>query len=323
MSKRYKTNQQVDLIGNPSIRILLLKTVTGFEKKVYKKFESFFQENQITDWWAYKLFGEYDLCIVLKKSSLARELSYAGTIEGIIYSTELLCYLWGKNQEGNFNKTYFDKPLVSISIIKIKPPYIKEGNQYIENALAEFLEKFPDIFCLGSFGWNEVVLIYPSDSFKEIADYFLDNILTIHLKENRKRVGFFLKTFTLVGINYNCLIPLDCSILKNDDNRFSEKLYPSLSISCRPSEMETISRILKEKMKQQNPDTRKMSLGTFDFIMDIREGQWGDFIENLIKFREKYEDSIFKTFVQLSGELYNPMPLKRAWSFEPFVINEV
>jgi len=329
MKQKAVPERQLKIIDSPAIRIILLKTVVGYERQVSRAFGNFLDKNKkeydIEDWWAYKVFGEYDICFIIKRQMFEQDMAYAGTIEGIVYSTELLCYLWGREgQRKQFEKRYFDKPLIFINILKLKPPVIKETKIKVESAVSELLGKFPDIFCLGSFGWGEFVVMYPSSKFDDLQKNFIDTTLSYAMiTENQELISLFLKPFLLVGINYNLLNPkIDCTTLS--DQMIQDKLYPSVSVSCRPSEIELKQRDFFRAMKMPQVETRQTSLtyGIFDFILPIKGITWGEFIERLIRFREANKAAIFKTSVQISGiyDLPSKFKFKRMWKFSPMCI---
>jgi hypothetical protein len=328
MRRATKHKGLVRIINSPAIRIILLKTVVGYERSVFKSFSDFLNANntkyKIDDWWAYKIFGEYDICFIIKRPAFEMDLAYAGTIEGITYSTELLCYLWG--QEGHdklFEKQSFAKPLVFINILKLKPPCMRERDIDIEHTISQLLKH--SVFCLGSFGWNEFVTMYPADRIDELHDNFQATTLTHALySRNRGPVGLFLKPFVMIGVNYQLLYPdIDCSQL--DDQKINQSIFPSVSVSCRPSDIVNLQKAFVKAMKSRGKEIEpRLTFGTFDFTMQVKGITWGQFIDRLIRFREARKASIFKTSVQISEDASVtpelPSNFMKLWKFDPMCV---
>ena len=134
-------------------------------------------------------------------------------------------------------------------------------------------------------------------------------------------MGLFLKSFTMVGVNYRLLYPeLACGELKRES---ISKVYPSVSVSCRPSEIHVMKEKLLKAMTedgQQKKQKARSSLGIYDFVVDVKKLTWGDFIERLIRYRKECKHSLFKTSVQLIGPDQSPPSKPRVWSYDPFCV---
>ena len=328
-------------IGDSAIRIILLKVAVGKERPVYKKYSdylnSLLSQGDLIDWWAYKIFGEYDLCFIIRRHNFNHDMAFAGTIEGITYSTELLCYKWEKlsGTPHLFHKESFKNPLVCISILKVKPPLLKmqDENFEVESALTRILATDSNIFCLGSFGWGEFVFLYPSDTFTQIYKFVRDLNEYGYDDSKQDMTGLFLKSFSLLGVNYDIIHPtLKCKEFIKEEISTKRGFYPSLLISSRPSEISTLHDILSQTFGRhsiwqaalQRLSSKQMStliFGPYDISFVIRGGTWGQFIDNLITFRETHGESIFKTLVQINCVNEHLPQFKKAWTYRPKAIS--
>jgi hypothetical protein len=328
MAKATNTNDRI-VIGENAVKMVLLKTSVGAEFDVYEAFASYLKENNekysISRWWGFKVFGEYDICFIIEKNSFAQDLVYAGSMAGITYSTELLCYLWDKNEAGMPQKDSLDKALNSsllfVNTLKLKPAYHKYAATDVELEISKLLRNYPNIVCLGTFGWSEFVLLYPCTTFEDGFSHFIQAELPFGMDEQGSSMGLFLKSFTMVGVNYRLLYPrLACGELKRE---IISKIYPSVSVSCRPSEIHEMQDKLLQAMSedgQQKKQSASSSLGIYDFVVDIKRLSWGEFIERLIRYRKDYKHSLFKTSVHLIGSDKSPPSKPRVWSYDPFCV---
>jgi len=146
------------VIGKHAVRMVLLKTSVGAELDVYEAFASYLEKNKSIyriSWWAgFKVFGEYDICFIIEKDSFTQDLVYSGTIAGITYSTELLCYLWDQGMEGMARRDSLNEalnsPLVFMNTLKLKPAYHKYTTTDVELEISNLLRVNPNMICLGS-----------------------------------------------------------------------------------------------------------------------------------------------------------------------------
>ncbi len=304
-------------IGEHAIKIILLKTMVGKEKSIYQAFSNAFRRAGVKNWWAYELLGDYDLCFILERKSLEKVLLEEGTIEGIIHSTDLLCYIWGAKGE-ELSTILNKKPLICLNILKLKPPCLRDTVIKIDHELAQFISKH-GTFCLGSFGWSEFILVNACESFMEIPE-FVTATLSIHRTDRAGSLGLFLKSLTLVGINCRHFYPKKkLSFFYRED--IDEKFFPTLAMSCRPSQMEGVRNELKNRMKQFNPEVVP-AIGDYDLIVNfLHKGSWGRFIDKFYSFRNSMQRSLMKTTLILTGnfeEFFNGFPM--AWKFSPMGI---
>lgn len=327
MTKARDTSDGI-VIGEQAVRMVLLKTTVGDERNVYGAFASYLEKNKkkhhISRWSGFKVFGEYDICFIIEKDSFDQDMVYTGTIAGITYSTELLCYLWDQSAEGMPRKDSLDEalksPLICMNTLKLKPAYHRHETTDVELELSKHLRANPSMVCLGSFGWSEFVLLYPCKTFADGFSHFIQAELPFGVDKKGRPMGLFLKSFTMIGVNYRLLYPkLACSELKKENIKL---VYPSVSVSCRPSEIKDMKDKLLQAMTKdgQRKQTARSSLGIYDFVIDVHNLTWGDFIERLIRYRKDYKRSLFKTSVQLIGQEQFPEPKPRIWSYNPFCI---
>ncbi|MEO5357860.1 MAG: hypothetical protein H7844_11240 [Nitrospirae bacterium YQR-1] len=301
-----KLNRDIFRIGDTAVRIIFLKTVVGMEESVYISYKKYLDDTMkdsgISEFFGFKIFGEYDLCFIIFRRDFKHDMAYSGTIEGIVYSTEVLCFMWD-NLHGSKRKSvkkgkYFNKPLICVSIIKLAPFFLKnKDNDDFNKILSSFMNN-ENIMVFGNLGWGEIVLVYASDTFNEIYSSFIQKI-------DPKIIKISVKLFSQIGIKFDMI--LDNSIencLSKDEMAASNAFYPSVFISCRPSEIVPLYNKFLSYMKNLTEiveSTPMITYGSFDFTVEITKGKWGEFIGKLIEFRRENRISIFKTSVQIKG----------------------
>ncbi|KJU85039.1 hypothetical protein MBAV_002764 [Candidatus Magnetobacterium bavaricum] len=312
-------------VGKTALRIILLKTITGDEANVYNKYADFLDELKkikgqnigIKNWCGYKIFGEYDLCFIIERENLDHDLMYSGTIEGITYSTEILCYSSGDYKSEEFYGRCDDSPLISISIIKFDPVVLKyKGRIDAENEYLQKINTQGDLYCFGSFGWGEYVLIYPAKTFNTIYPGFIQDTLISNANERM----YTIKSFSMLGVNGNLLFwqktnnnkekSLDIENIKTLlydklEGKIKQKggFFPSFYVSCNPMKIDILFRRLKDVLSDRGlsiGNSRNIiAFGVHDFIVDIKKGYWRDFLLSILQFREESKGLIFGTYVRL------------------------
>ncbi|MBF0457933.1 MAG: hypothetical protein HQK99_08575 [Nitrospirae bacterium] len=300
------------IIGGKAVRVILLKTAVGWERYVFDKYkEHLDKDDNIEAWQCYKIFGDYDLCFILVRNNLDHDMLTSGTIDGITYSTELLCYTWD-DIDGIVDLTLKDLsafPLVGLIILKIEPYVLADaGPGKIEQ---EFLNLFgsnrnmPEVIRLGTFGWNEFIIVYPINSFIQIYSELIQKVLNHKYGDYR---SCFIKSFSLVGVNYNNLSDSD---MVNELNTIDvSNVYPSIFVACRPCDMKRLYNNLTDILNTKNgirvEKQESLIFGANDFMLKIKEWKCGDLINALLYFRKTYRSAIFKTSVQLCSSYLLP-----------------
>jgi hypothetical protein len=283
-------------VGNFAVRIILLKTLPGTEKNVYNEYSKFLDINlekkTIISWLGYKILGEYDLCFIIERENYRHDLLYSGTIEGITYSTELLCHHWG-NSDIRFINEALSPPLMSLCILKLDPKSLKDSNLNLYKDIINIGDNVINTYILGNLGWGEFVLLYLSDSFDDIYDN------TIH--KIKKIINYkLIKSLTMIGIKDKFIFPeVNCKELKGEISS-ETKFYPTIKVSCRPNEVDYLCRDLMTFLDIRHEKVT-VTYGIYDFLINIKDGNWGKIIEGLVKFRDKNKGYINKTNLDVKG----------------------
>ena len=301
-------------IGKRAIKIILLKTQVGKERHIYNEFKNNFKKAGLKNWWGYEILGDYDLCFILEKNSLDRILINAGSIDGIIHSTELLCWAWDSGQ--TLSTVFKNKPLICLNILKLKPPCLKDKDIKIDKAFAEVITNNGTL-CLGTFGWSEFILIRACKNFHQ-AHSFITQTLSIYKPEDNRKISLFLKSLTLVGVACSRFYPKQ-NLSSFNKEKITEALYPNLSISCRPSEMTHIVKEIGNVMIKSKPKTFPC-IGETDLTIQFSKEKlyWGDFIGEFYAFRNSMLQKLIRTNLSLAGNFKNRLSgFTMTWQFSP------
>jgi hypothetical protein len=307
-----------------AIRIILLKTLPGLEFRVFHEYKRHLDTlGDVKAWWCYKIFGAYDLCFIIVRDNLLHDMLTSGTIDGITYSTEVLCYQWGPDDIDAMKKNFSKSPLIGLDIIKIEPSVFLSNIPDVveEDFFAGVSEELKEILCLGTFGWGEFILLFPTDSFAKIYSQF---ICKAHEYAKDRETSLFIKSFSLIGINYQVLMSDNLVSTLMEPISDNNGIYPSVYVSCRASDMRPLRESLWDLLNQRKVKAANIELLTFgrsDFVLEVKGGKWGQFIDGLLAFREKHRRSIFKTSVQLYGHMPFPTETKKSYFFSPYTIH--
>ncbi|MBF0466585.1 MAG: hypothetical protein HQK94_16040 [Nitrospirae bacterium] len=322
------------IVGSVAVRIILLKTVVGYEKPVYEDYlDSLIhhkdKSKRINAWFCYKIFGDYDLCFVIVRENLDHDMLGSGTINGITYSTELLCYKWGADDLEEMDRRFSKMPIIGINIIKLEPALlIGKGPNEIEQAFySQISDDIKDVFCFGTFGWNEFILLYPIDSYDKVYSQLICKAQDFagNISDSGDYSSLFIKSFSLIGVNYRVITSLNMAAELNKLDNHDKKIYPSVFVACRPSDMQmlwtSLIGIFDGKGIKLKNEEKLFILGMYDFVIEIVKFKWGDFVKALLDFRKENSNSIFKTNVQLCGVSGFPEDTKVSKIFSPDTIN--
>ncbi|MBF0336556.1 MAG: hypothetical protein HQL05_01865 [Nitrospirae bacterium] len=315
-------------VGNTALRIILLKTITGYETNVYNEYANFlnvYQNIGIKNWCGYKIFGEYDLCFIIERENLDHDVMYSGTIEGITYSTEILCYSYNEYKPEEFYYRCSKFPLISISIVKFDPAILKnKGRIGAETEYLQKINKQKDLYSFGSFGWGEYVLIYPAATFNTIYSTFIRDTFI----SNTHACMCTIKSFSMLGVNGKLLFlqkndngkkSLDIERIKtllyenlNEKIKQEDGFFPSFYVSCNPMEIELLCRRLHKVLLSNDiyigDNDNIVAFGVHDFIVDIKESTWNNFLLSILQFREESKELIFGTYIRLKKVHRIPHP---------------
>lgn len=301
-------------VCNFGIKVIMLQVLPGYEREVVKIFSKELRKLK-REFRIFKALGNYDIFIIYESSDYSPDVIDIGTIPHILKSNELLCFPWeikdesgGKIKDG-LDFMIFEKNILGFCFLKINPYHIVQTGTIVEQSIIDFCKRQKNLSILGTFGWNEILILVHGESIQstfktllEISDARLEyQILDKGKKPIVKQQGMlFLKTLSFLGINFHLLEKLqdDPNFLKNTlQERISKKIFPQLYIACCPEFLNDITSEALNRFGQTN-----IILGAEDVqiykIDKIRT--WGEFFTEVYNFREKNKSKLFSTSIRIN-----------------------
>ncbi len=293
-------------VENFGVKIIMLQVVPGYEydlarfytaklKKIKRRFKIF------------KALGHYDLFIFYESKDFGPDIINFGAFPNILKSNEILCFPWeirdkdgGVIKEGfNFNK--LENRVIGLSFLKINPEVLLKTGAVIEESFVKYCKDKENISILGSFGWNEFVLLVHEEDFNKTYKTLLDisKLQVLYEKDRKAPEIFLLKTVSFLGVNFSLIESLrenPDSLKRRFDYNISSSLFPSLYVTCCSEYMKDI---LAEGEHYFGPGN--VLMGTEDIRFEVRKPKtWGECITEVFFFRLRNMGKIFSTAIQVN-----------------------
>lgn len=292
------------------IKIIMLQVAPGTETEVASFFSNELRR-LCRKFRIFKALGNYDLLIGYESPDFTPDVIDIGTIPHILKSNELLCFPWEiKNEAGTtvkegLNFKNFEKNIVGLSFLKINPISLIKAGAKVEQSLISFCKTQDNISILGSFGWNEILILVHGETIEKTYKSLLQisNLQIGHESgENNNIIEWescFLKTLSFLGISFDLIekTNVDPNSLRNNlTENITKACFPQLYITCCPEHMRDIMADAANIFGQ--PTT---VIGAEDLcISEIKKQKtWGDFLTEIINFRLRNKLNLFSTSVRI------------------------
>lgn len=303
-------------LGSDAIKIACIQTVPGKEYDVVRAFSSFFKGDN-SKFAAFKGLGTFDVIIVYQTPSFEYFFSKAGPIEGILKSNLFLCFPhFGANSK-NILQSLSKDTFTFFCLLKLDP----QSNRFfpdIEQELVRFIKDEASdkvsFHVLGTLGWTEIILLISGPELDQLFEKF-HYIINLNVNYRKKRYALFLKTYTLLSLNYNAM-PEDGILesLSKTRAHFSKDkqlnkskfaIVPEIYISCKPGSTKKI----KEYWAANKFSANRM-VGLTDIVVspDDHDMTFGPFMSNLLHFRHSFSNEILSTSTQIQTEIEKTQP---------------
>lgn len=296
-----------------AIKVIMLQVSPGAEIEVAKIFSEELQSIG-RKYRIFKALGNYDLFIIYESPDFLPDVIDIGTIPHILKSNELLCFPWEiKNESWDTIKEGFDfknldKKILGLSFLKINPSSILRTGAGVEQSLISFCKTQEDLSILGSFGWNEILILVHGETIENTYDTLLKlSDLKIGYSEDNDKdnknielEALFLKTLSFLGINFGLIkkIQDEPNFLKSELKEYiTENFFPQLYITCCPEFIGDIISDASACFGRTN-----IVMGAEDVsISDIKKmDTWGEFLTEVFNFRQRNKSKLFSTSVRIN-----------------------
>lgn len=305
-------------VENYFIKIILLRVNVGHEKPIVNLLTSILdnereRDKNIIEYKFYKILGFYDIMIILKCKEFSHDLLKSGTFDNVINANEILCFPLFSKQAHSKNMFDFPQSGIFISLLKLRKEPLNEFGKDLFEAVALYMNRQQNIMALGGLGWNELLTIYPhnfeKDQLDDIFNKFLVNTAALGLKEKKggKRNPLVHKTYSFMAIDYKAINELSQTFPAVFD--ITQKgVCPRLYVSAAAGNLDIVYKRLKKHFKRpthfEYEDPQVMA-GIYDFSIPFKSGQWGNFFEKLMSFRQANADLILDTRIELTASIIN------------------
>jgi hypothetical protein len=298
-------------LGSEAIKMACIQTTPGQESSVVSRFTEFLSA-QKTPFSIHKGFGTFDIIVLYSTPSFDYYFSDAGPINGIVKSNLFSCFPhFGTNSKNIFsslNKNAF----TAICLLKMDPASHKLFTN-LEMGLVKYVRQrnkdLPSLHVLGTLGWTEIILLISGADLDDIFNRLKEIIsLRVMHGRNRKIYSVFLKTYSILSINYKFLPPN--SHYKNYEkciNYFSSgkvyasnknRLLPDIHVSCRPGTTKNITKYWVDKGFKVS-----RVLGITDILISPnKKVKLGPFLGKLLYFRHNYSEDVLSTSTHIRTE---------------------
>lgn len=303
-------------VGGFGIKIIMLQIVPGSEVEVVKAFSQKLTEFN-AEFRIFKALGHYDLLIFYQSPDLSPDLLNKGSIPYILKSNEILAFPWNiepvsglPNGQG-FDFKKLNRKLVGLSFLKINPSVFNQAGTAIEEIFVRYGVEQNNISILGSFGWNEIILLVHENTFSAAYRTLLEisRLQVLYDDKEKDTDTFLLKTLSFLGINYSVIeIPDGGRVARAFPEKIkSDELFPRLYVTCCPQYMDHII----EDGSRCFGDPAAL-LGTEDISFDIiKPKTWGKCIAELIRFRLRNRERIFSSALHVKKSEMIPQRMKK------------
>jgi len=290
-------------VGEFGLKIVMLQVVPGHEGDVVSDFRTKLS-GVSGDFRIFKALGHYDLLVFYHSRDFSPDLLNKGSIRYILKSNEILAFPWniepesGRPNGRGFDFKKLDKKLVGLSFLKINPSVFRQTGTAVEESFVRYGVDQSNITILGSFGWNETVLLVHENTFSAVYRT-LANVsnLQVSYDEEKPMDTFLLKTLSFLGVNYSLLdLPNGGRVARAIHEKINaNELFPRLYVTCCPQYMK---QVIEDGSTCFGPPA--VLLGTDDISFEITKPRtWGKCIAEVIRFRSRNRESIFSTALQV------------------------
>ena len=193
-------------VAAQALKIACVQVVPGEELQVKSDLETACKRVGIEKYILLKAFGTFDIILLYFIRDLGFHLSTAGPISNILKSNLFLCYFY---RSSNINKVFdllSEKLFTGFSLLKINPAL---QNYYpgIENSLRAFMSTGNPWTVLGSFGWNEIILLISHNEIDQLCRILFSTGGMV-FTDREKHLPVLMKTHSFIGMNYKIISPV-------------------------------------------------------------------------------------------------------------------
>ena len=263
-----------------------------------------------------KVLGGYDIALFSESPDFESQLTEHGPIEGILKFNPLLCfpYSWKGGSADTVSemiKGIGNALFTGFILVKLREDPQKaatETEAEFFNLLTGFRPN--SCYCLGTLGWNEIILILPDNE--------IENILADLTKRLLDESNLIVKSITYLTINYDRMFGSNWHQIDPDSNEallqltstvkvnpalqtlLDSKLLPTIKISSAPA----LYRSIRESWGEGGYLARDC-LGEDDILVEPNPkvlSSWGEFLGSLLQFRVKFSEGLHSTNTAISRE---------------------